>query len=310
MPHAKIILNPYAGRKKASHLRPRIETAFRQTGISFDLAETTGTGHAVELARQAKEAGFDPIIAAGGDGTLSEVVNGLAQATPPGALVGPIGVLPVGSANDLAAMAGCPFDIIAAAQAIVAGRTRRVDLGYATLTSGATTLHRYFDNNVGIGFEAWVTLESYKIRWLRGVPLYFLAALRALRNCPAPLVKLAWQAANGEVHQRTQRTLMISVGNSRRTGGGFFLTPDARLDDGLLDIGIAGAVSRLRILWLLPKVLRGQHTSDPAFTLVRSQKLTVDVGEPLPVHLDGEVVMQNAEHIALTILPGQLAVIV
>jgi YegS/Rv2252/BmrU family lipid kinase len=310
MPRPKIILNPYAGRKKAGHLRARIEQAFRQTGIPFDLAETAGAGHAIELARQAKEAGATPIIAAGGDGTVSEVVNGLAQATPPGELVGPIGVLAVGSANDFAAMAGCPLDIATAVQAIVAGHTRQVDLGCATLKTGATTLRRYFDNNVGIGFEAWVTLESYKIRWLRGAPLYILAALRALRQCPAPLVQIAWEAANGEVHQRTQQTLMISVGNSPRTGGGFFLTPEARLDDGLLDIGIAGAVSRLRILRLLPKALRGQHTSDPAFTLVRSRKLAVDMADPLPVHLDGEVVMQNAEHITIAVLPGRLAVIV
>jgi YegS/Rv2252/BmrU family lipid kinase len=310
MQRVKVILNPYAGRGRGEQLAAQIRSALTQAGLVFDLVETTGVGHGIDLARQARAEGYTTIVAAGGDGTVSEVINGMAQATPAGLPVGPLGILPVGSGNDFAEMAGCALELGAAAQAIAAGRTRAVDLGSVAIQSGSATIHRHFDNNLGIGFEAWVTLESYKIRWLRGAPLYTLAALRALRTCPDPYVDLTWESQNGERHRRSQRSLMISVGNSRRTGGGFFLTPDAQLDDGLLDVAIAADVSRLRILWLLPKALRGTHTGDAAITMMRCHQLSVEMAEPLPIHVDGEVVTRHASRVEVTLQPGRLVVLV
>jgi YegS/Rv2252/BmrU family lipid kinase len=306
----KVILNPYAGRGRGGQASPRIRTALTQAGISFDLVETTGVGHAIDLARQARLDGFTTVVAAGGDGTVSEVVNGLAQATPEGQPVGNLGLLPVGTANDFADMLGCSRDLHQAARAIAAGRTRRIDLGYTSIHTSAATVNRYFNNNIGVGFEAWVTLESYKVKWLTGTLLYIVAALRALRTCPTPYVNTTWVAANGEVHRCAQRTLMISIGNNSRTGGGFYLNPQAKMDDGLIDVGIAAAVSRWRILRLLPKALQGKHTSDPAMTMLRCHKLQIEVAEPLPMHVDGEVVARTAERIEVSVQPGRLMVIV
>jgi YegS/Rv2252/BmrU family lipid kinase len=241
---------------------------------------------------------------------VSEVLNGLAQVTPPGEKVGRLAIIPIGSGNDFADMAGCPRHLKRAAAAIARGATRQVDLGHATIRAGGATLQRYFDNNVGVGFEASATLESYKIKYLRGVPLYALAALRALRSCPIPTVTTTWETVEGTRHHCTQPTFLISVGNTRRTGGGFYLTPDARLDDGQLDVGIAAAVSRLRVLWLLPKALRGKHTSDPAVTLVRCRRLWVEAAAPMPLHVDGEVITAVAEQIEIELQPGRLELIV
>lgn len=305
----KVILNPYAGRGRGAQALPRVYAALTQAGIDFELVETRGVGHAIELARQARLDGFATVVAAGGDGTVSEVVNGLVAATTAAQPVGKLGLLPMGTANDFADMLGCSRDLRDAVQTLRAGRVRTIDLGRTQVQSEATTVQRYFNNNIGVGFEAWVTLESYKVKWLTGALLYGVAALRALRICPTPQVEATWVATNGEVHSRSGRTLMISVGNNSRTGGGFFLTPNAKMDDGLLDVSIAAAVSRWRILQLLPQALQGKHVSHPAVTMLRCHQLTLDVAEPLPVHVDGEVVTSNARRIEVDIEPGRLWVI-
>ncbi|RIK38303.1 MAG: diacylglycerol kinase [Chloroflexi bacterium] len=305
-----VILNPYAGRGLGGELKPQILAAFDELGVTVELVASQGVGHAIELARAVRTAGVATVVAAGGDGTVSEVVNGLAQATPAGEPVGRLGIIPIGSGNDFAATVGCPLDIRRAVATICAGATRRVDLGHAAIHTGAATIHRYFDNNLGIGFEAWVTLESYKIKRLRGLALYIVAALRALRTYPTPTTNITWETVNGEVHRRTQPTLLISVGNGPRTGGGFYLTPDALFDDGQLDVGIAASVSRPHILWLLPKAIFGKHTSDPAVTMVRCRTLQVKTDSPAPVHVDGEVLTAEAEWIEVSIEPARLEVIV
>ncbi|NJN82202.1 MAG: diacylglycerol kinase family lipid kinase, partial [Caldilineaceae bacterium] len=101
----------------------------------------------------------------------------------------------------------------------------------------------------------------------------------------------------------------VTVGNSPRTGGGFYLTPDALLDDGLLDIGILDNVSRWRILGLLPKALKGAHTNDPAVVMLRTRQLTLRSQEQMPVQLDGEVVTRNADSVEIELQPGRLEVV-
>ncbi|NJN82924.1 MAG: hypothetical protein HC802_12025 [Caldilineaceae bacterium] len=205
------------------------------------------------------------MVAAGGDGTISEVMNGLARATPAGETVGKLGILPLGTGNDFADIIGCQRNLFEAAQLIGRGRTRRVDLGYAKIVGPDIQRDRYFDNNMGVGFEAHVTLESYSVKWLSGVSLYVVAALKSLRSYHAPQVEMSWEDEGGRLQHHSQRVLLVTVGNSPRTGGGFYLTPDALLDDGLLDIGILDNVSRWRILGLLPKALKA-HTP----TILRS----------------------------------------
>lgn len=310
MERVKVILNPYSGRGSGARAKERICRALARAGVSFDLTETTGIGHGIELARQARLDGYRTVVAVGGDGTVSEVMNGLAQATPPGELVGKLGLLPLGSGNDFAATAGCAMHLEQAAYAIAAGKTRCVDLEYVTLYAGDQTLHRYFDNSMGVGFVASVTLESNKIKRLSGVLLYGLATLRILNSYRPPYMSVAWETANGETGSLDQKILLVNVGNSPRTGGGFYLTPHARLDNGLLDVAIAKAIPPLRVLFLLPKALLGKHTTDPAVTMLRCRQLLITCPETLPVQLDGEMIAQNAERIEIGIQPGRLEIIV
>ncbi len=299
MDKIKVILNPYAGRWLASRSRSAIEQALTAQNIPFDLELTPRPGAAIEMARQASRAGYSVVVAAGGDGTVSEVVNGLALAADDmgKATAGVLGVLQVGSANDMAEIAGVPISLQAACEAIKRGRTRRLDLG---VVNG-----RYFDNNVGAGFEAQVTIESRKIKRLRGTLLYLIAVFRALAHYPSPTMRITWDG--GELQRPL---LMVSIGNGRRTGGGFFVTPDAVQDDGLLDLGVANALPRLQILQLLPKVMRGAHKNDPAIFLTRSTHITVESDYPLPVHADGEMIYTDAKRLDISIQPGRLELIV
>ena len=307
---AKVILNPYAGRGKGAKLAPKIRLLLEGADMELDWSETTGPGHAIQLAREAKEAGHTLFIAAGGDGTVSEVVNGMAQATPPGETVGTLAVLPIGSGNDFADMAGCPRGLAEVVAAIQARTTRRVDLCRTTIQTDQGPLVRYFDNNLGMGFEAQVTVESYKITWLRGVAIYVLAVLRALRRYDQPFFDIRWVDERGQEQHVAQRSLMVSLGNSRRTGGGFYVTPDAVMDDGLLDMGIAAALSTPRILILLPQVMMGLHRNSSAIRLVRCREVRVTTSQPVPIHADGEVVTEAATQVEAVVEPRRLEVVV
>lgn len=305
-----VILNPNSGRGQAGKARAQITGALHNAGINFELAETTAVGHAITLARQARLDGYQTVVAAGGDGTVSEVVNGLAQAAAADGPVGRLAVLPAGTGNDFADMVGVARDLPTAAQAIAVGNTRLCDLGFARITQAGQVIERYFANSVGAGFEAQVTIESNKIEWLRGVAIYVVAAVRALMHYQTPHVQLSWIDPAGASQARNTPVLLVSVGNSPRSGGGFYLTPSAQLDDGLLDLGVADAIARWRVLLLLPKALQGKHVTDPAFSLTQVQAVQLASRDELPVHLDGEVISRNADLIELTLQPARLQVIV
>ena len=309
MQPVKVILNPYSGRGYGGRVRQVVEAALQGAGVDFDLALTEGPGHGIELARAAKEQGYAVVAAAGGDGTISEVVNGLVQAAPEGDVAGRLAVLPTGTGNDFAAMIGASQSLAAAARTIADGATRRIDVGVATVRTADKTLRRYFDNNMGIGLEAAVIIESYKIQRLSGMLLYLSAALRTVFKMSAPVMQIEWHDAGGKVNRRERVTLIVSVGNSARNGGGFHLTPDALLDDGLLDVAMADGLSKLRILGLLPKALNGSHTTHPAVTMLRVRRFQAAIPEGAPVQMDGELIAEAAQAVEIGLLPAKLDVV-
>lgn len=306
----KVILNPYAGRGGAGRARERVVTALKQAGAPFELVESEARGHAIELAREARAAGYAMIAAAGGDGTINEVLNGIIQATAPGAVVGKLALIPIGGGNDFPDMVGCPRDLDAAARVIARGQTRRVDIGRVALEGPEGKVVRYFDNNMGLGLEAQVTLESYQIKRLAGATRYLAAALRGLQHMRAPHAEVEWVTQAGEREQRAHPITLVTIGNSRRTGGMFFLTPDAVPDDGLLDLGVAGALTRLEALSLMPKALTGKPLDPTKLKVMRCVSVRVRCAEGLPVHLDGEVVMEDARVAEVEVEPRRLEIVV
>ena len=315
MPNILVVFNPRSRSGAGAQWKDRITNAL--AGMDFAIVETTRSGQGFELAAGAVRDGATTVVAAGGDGTVNEVLNGMATGTRVGEPIGKLAIFPIGSANDLAWMLGCAREPEVIAQRIRSGQTRRIDIGHVRLRADAgfgsvadSVVEHYFANNAGIGFEAQVTLESQQIKRQKGTLMYVLAALRALGSYSSPHMDISWVTDNGTVERWSRKTLMISIGNSSRTGGSFYLTPGAVLDDGLFDLAIAKDISRWRILLLLPKALFGKHTTDPAITMARCRTLSLRSAAGVPIHLDGEVVMKNAREIDVELQPKRLEIIV
>ncbi len=293
-----MILNPYAGNWTGARRANDIRAALLAAGVKHDLVLTERPGHAVELARRAHDEGYDAVVAVGGDGTVNEVVNGLARAAQvdkPG-IVGTLGIIPIGTGNDFAEMSGIPLNLLEASRRLAQGRTRLIDIGRVN--------DRFFSNECGIGFEAQVAIEAQRLKRLRRFLVYLVAVFRALFRYRQPTMTVKWDT--GEV---TQRILMVSAGNGRRAGGGFYLTPEAKFDDGLLDYMYADALSRPEILRLLPKAMNGTHIYEPVAHLGRTTRLTITSTVPVPVHCDGEILTAEAQQVNIEVLPARLQLI-
>lgn len=303
---AKVILNPYAGRWTALRRREEAVAALQAAGVEFDLVLTTAPGHGTELAYQAALDGFSPIIAAGGDGSISEVVNGMALAanesrsgSSSSTGLAPFGVLPLGSANDLVCNLGLPLDLPGAAAVIAAGQTRAMDL---CCVNG-----RYFDNNAAIGLEPFITLIQQRIHRLRGVARYLVATLRGVMANPQWVMHLQWEG--GEYHGPTT---LVTIGNCPRTGGLFYVTPHADPFDGLLTFVYGFIPTRGEIMRVLPMLMKpgkGNYVEHPAIHEIHSPWLKVHVETPTPMHADGEIQSEGIQDLEYSILPGALPIL-
>jgi diacylglycerol kinase (ATP) len=287
-----VILNPKAGKHRAAR---RLEAVRRAWGGRAEFWATEAPGHAEELAEKAVRAGFRVVAAAGGDGTVHEVVNGILRAGDPDVR---FAVIPVGSANDYAHALGLDNGYRPPAP------LERVDVGVVSKPSGR---RRYFVCCLGLGLNGMVTLESRAIRRLQGVALYGLATVRALwYRYAVPRMELT---ADGETWAGP--TLMLSLMVGRREGG-FVMAPEARLDDGLFDYMHAGALSRWEVLKFLPRVaLSGPPTDHPKVKLGRCRKMELKSEAPLVIHIDGEFFCKPADgvtEVTVEMLPGALRV--
>lgn len=292
---AMVILNPYSGRWNAGHRRAEVEDSLHTAGVEFEITQTDGPGHGTEVAEKASRAGFTPIIVAGGDGAIGEVVNGLYHAQPEGVL-GPIGILPLGTANDLAHNLGLPLDLQSASEAISRGLTRRIDLGIAN--------DRVFSNNSAVGLEPVVTIENARMIWLRGVVRYLVAALVAIARKPTWDMQLEWDDGryDGPVS-------LVSVGNCPVTGGLFRMAPAADPSDGLLTFVYGYAPSRFRMLTLLPRAMSGEYVNDRAIHQHHTRQLVIRSRPATPIQLDGELRASEIQEVVYRCLPARLDVI-
>jgi diacylglycerol kinase family enzyme len=292
-----VIYNPAAGRGLAR----RVVERYRATpGPVTEFRPTAGPAHAEELARAAAAEGFGTVVAAGGDGTVHEVANGVLRAGNPETV---FAVWPAGSANDYAWALGWrkgwapdpsrpPAPVLAA------------DVGRVTGSDGRS---RYFVNGMGLGFNGAVTVEARRIRWLRGMPLYGLAFVKAVvRHFDQPRMAVAF---DDKVSDRPTLALTVSLG---RREGGFLLTPDAKLDDGQFDFLHAGGLSRWELLRHLPRMATGTLPTDhPKLNVGRCRAVSVRSETPLRIHLDGEFFCQPEEglrEVRVELLPGRLRV--
>jgi diacylglycerol kinase (ATP) len=300
---ALVIFNPYSGRWSALKRKPEAEAALHHAGIEYDLVLTEGPGHAIELAAKAVSQGFNPIIAAGGDGTIGEVVNGLAVAagkTLEDKPVGPLGIIPLGSANDMVDNLGLPKDLTTATQVIANGNTRLIDLCKVNT--------HYFDNNSAIGLEPYITLIQQRIKRLKGTSRYLLATLIGVYASPRWTMRLEWEGGDyyGPV-------TLVTVGNSPRTGGVFYVTPHANPFDGLLTFVYGFIPTRRQTLQLLPRTMKsgpGNYVEHPDIHEVNSPWLRIYSETPTPIHADGEIQSEAIQDLHYSILPERLEILI
>lgn len=275
----KFIVNPNADLGRAwrytADLRPIVEAHG-----GADWSGTVYPTHAIELARQAGEEGYEQVIAVGGDGTVHEVVNGLMQLPPEKRPR--LGVVPMGTGNDFAFNVGVNPKMDQALIQALTGQPRRVDLGFLRDSHGRS---EYFDNTLGIGFDTIVTLRSRKIPLLTGFPVYLMAVIQTilLDHHPAQL-KMEKDGVAMD-----QEIIMMVTCNGAREGGGFYIAPEAKPDDGIFHFASVGNVSQLRMFRLLPEFLRGTHTNFKDVTMGEFKQLHVISDRPLYIHIDGEV---------------------
>lgn len=301
MPRYKIIVNPLAGRGHAGRIIPELTAHLDALDLDFDLIQTTAVGDGIHLAREAADDGYDTIVSVGGDGTTNEVVNGL-MARANGQPVGTLAAIPAGSGNDFAVMNGMSEELAAACRTLAGGQTRLVDLGLLTM-DGA--VERYFDNNVGIGFDGLVAKETRKFRFIRGLLLYMVVVLKTILFTLQPIrVRLTC-----DDREMTLHPLMVVVSNGPREGGGFFVAPGARYDDGYFDVMVADKMPRLVMLGLIPRFLKGTHVDHPKIQIIRARHVVIESEEILHFHVDGEILREEAHRLEMRMVPGMLRMI-
>lgn len=277
MPDAPlVIVNPTAGGGRAARLigwlRERLAAR-----PDARLRITTRPGDAERWAGEANGQ-HDRLIAVGGDGTVQETINGLLAQDVPATL----GIVPVGSGNDLARSLGLPGPPDRAWRAAIGRGEAAVDAARAT---GAAGRARWFASAGGIGFDAQVAHAMVRRRaWQRGRVGYLVTTLAELRRFTNREVRITLD--DGETLDR--RALLVAVTNGAYYGGGMHIAPGARVDDGLMDLCIVGDISRLEALRQLPNLYRGRHTSHPAVEMRRTRSLRVEGDPATLVHLDGE----------------------
>jgi YegS/Rv2252/BmrU family lipid kinase len=244
--------------------------------------------------------GCELIVSVGGDGTIHEIVNGMVRN---GKSEAALGVISVGSGNDFAYGLNLPMDPKKSIASIFQGKPHALDLACVEDNRGQSTIAT---NGIGIGFDASIAIEVTKISQVHGFAMYGLATLRTIAfYYQLPHMKISFDDLEVE-----QDVLMMSIGLGPRIGGGFYMTPDARHNDNLLDSCTVNPVGRLTMLWMLPKVMKGSHTTSHHVTMRRSQIIDLESDISLPIHVDGEIFayhQDGVKQVKITTLPSALS---
>lgn len=298
-----VILNPWAGRGTAGERRAELEAALSRARVPFEIVTTHAQGGATELAWQGVEQGYARLVAVGGDGTINEVVNGIKGAEAATGRRAQLGIIPLGTGSDFIKSLNSvyPNDIGGGVERLARGEVRAVDLGRAQVGDAAP---RLFVNALGMGFDAQVAAESLKITRVKGIAVYLLAIIRALASYKAHPMTVEF-----DDRRVSKRLLFTAIGNGRAQGGGFLLTPDGRIDDGMLDLCLVDNLRLDEIIRYLPKVLEGTHTSLRVVTMGRARRIQITCSAPMPVQADGEILATDARAVTVDLLPGALDVI-
>jgi YegS/Rv2252/BmrU family lipid kinase len=284
------IVNPTAARGKAARVGEKVRALCKERKVDFQLVYTDKPGDATELAAGVKNK-FECIVAIGGDGTINEIINGLIGGSSK------LGIVPVGSGNDFVRALKLPHNLTKAFNILLAMKTRAIDIGQAG--------NRFFQNGLGIGFDAWVVQETKKVHRLRGTAIYLYSVLKTIYSYKPPVVKIEYKDV-----RREEKFYMITIGNGISLGGGFKLTPNALLDDGLFDLNIIRDSKKWEVYRNLLSVFTGKHIYLEQVTTDRADKISFRSNESFAAHVDGELLSLNLNALDVKILPKAVEIVV
>jgi len=289
-----LIVNPTAGRGRGRPLVAAAVERLRAAGRDTSVHETTAAGHARALAC-ALPVG-STVVAVGGDGTIHELLPACLEHQHL------LGLLPAGSGDDFAHALGLGRrDPAAALEVLIAGRERRVDVG---IVNGEP-----FVNAFGAGFDADVARRMAGApHAFRGLGRYLYGIVTAMRDFRLATVRVDVDDGSDVRTAFAGPALLVSVQNGPRTGGSFLFAPGASVDDGTLDVVVAGDFDRLGTFGILPKVMRGAHLGHPRVHRFAARSLSLSWSTPMPAHAEGEL-LAPADSFAVTVRPRALRVL-
>jgi len=273
-----LVYNPYAGHQRAKKLLSQVESALVKNNITFDLALTDYPEHATEIVKQTDFKNYDGIVAAGGDGTLFEVINGYFKNTSKVKI--PLGILPVGTGNAFAR--DLELDVSRWEEAIniiALQKPKKIDVGYFH-THGQDY---YYLNILGLGFVADVTKTAYKLKKLGNIS-YTLGVLYRTIMLKSDKISIQIDDLSFE-----RQCTFIEISNTRYTAN-FLMAPDAKIDDGLLDVVVAGKMTRRRLLQCFPKIFTGEHVDLPEIETFQAKKIKIECAKTKVLTPDGELI--------------------
>ncbi len=288
----KFIVNPVSGNGRTRKILPHLTGLIKKLGIDFDLQLTQAPEHATEIVND-DSSEFDIVVAVGGDGTVNEVAAGALKNEKV------MGVIPTGTGNDFARAMGKLKSLHDYIHRAVSGRAKLIDVGTLHLDNKELL----FVNGVGVGFDAEVARESLNVHKLKGLSRYLYALLKTLSKYKAAQMRI-------ELDDRVidEKTFLVAIGNGTSAGGGFLLTPNAKLDDGLLDACVVSDVSIKRVLQVLPSVLNGSHGKHPEVSMARANRIGIHSETPVAIHRDGEIPPNKVSDFEIRVVPRSLKI--
>ncbi len=299
------IINPISGNGRGKKLAPVIQTFLENNKINSDLKFTQSPKHATEIVKQ-EIGNYDVLVSVGGDGTLNEIVNGISDNYYDKIS---LGVLPIGTGNDFVKNISLSNEIdenLKIITGISQNIQNKIDLGIIEFQNGNNDNYQKhtFINGAGIGFDAYVGALTQNNKYLPGIFAYLFSVVKALFN-----FKMISGIFNINGNVISGSKLMISIGNGISHGGGFYLTPDAKINDGELNISIFDKISRTRLLIALPKALINKIKTVPEASFYKTNSIDIKLQLPYYLHCDGEIVSNSLTTAKIRILSKVLTII-
>jgi diacylglycerol kinase (ATP) len=290
-----VVANPTSGRGKGAKLIPKVEQLLSSSGVAHTVLLSRNGADPERLAREAASDGAAVVAALGGDGHVGNVANGLIGTEAA------LAVIPAGTGNDFARVLGLDRkDPLAAASLLTnTPTTKRIDVVRVRHSEG----ERYFVNVAGTGFDSAVNEHANQVTVLTGTLKYVYSTFVTLARFKAGQFRIV---VDGE--ERTLGGMLVAVGNAISYGGGMKVTPDAKLDDGILDLCILGEVPKFEFVKTFPKVFSGKHVTHPSVQMLRGKEIEISADQAFEVYGDGERFGRLPA--TFTVVPGALAVVV